>query len=582
MRPFTRCRALGVLGFLLLTTALPAAAGPKILLIARDNEKHLLSGFIFAYQGVESTKTNRAGAAKLLLPPEHPPGRRIEIQLSVSPKKADEWILVNPQINIPDPAGSAEVVLIKKSTFRQIAAAARDNPKASRPGDLSPEERKQILGEEAARRGLNVDQLEAALRSFAETQDPKDKGISAYLKGQYADAEKLLNKAAEKNESDFVETLRYLGETQYEAGKYQAAAETLRKALSLQGDDVVLLTLLGNSFVELADWNEAEQMIRRSLDINEKRYGPEHPSVATDLNNLARLFFATDRLTNAELLMRRSLAIDENSFGAEDPTVAIDLNNLAILLWATDRPAKAEPLTRRALAIDEKCLGAEHPAVSRDLNTLGQLLQDTNQLAEAEPLMRRALAIDETSFGADHPTIAIRLNNLALLLEDMERFSEAEPLMRRALAIEEKSFGADHPKVATALNNMAVLLLRTKRATDAEPLIRRALEIDEKSLGADSPIVARDLNTLATLLHSTNRLAEADPLQRRSLVTFIEFSRRTGHQHPYLQSAFRNYIIRLKEVGKSGAEIEDNCQQLLKGLSESDAEIKAMLDSILP
>jgi tetratricopeptide (TPR) repeat protein len=86
--------------------------------------------------------------------------------------------------------------------------------------------------------------------------------------------------------------------------------------------------------------------------------------------------------------------------------VAIDLNNLAQLLKATNRLAEAEPLMRRALAIGEKSLGSDHPQVAIRLNNLGQLLQDTNRLAEAEPLMRRALAIDEKSFGPDHPKVA--------------------------------------------------------------------------------------------------------------------------------------------------------------------------------
>ena len=42
--------------------------------------------------------------------------------------------------------------------------------------------------------------------------------------------------------------------------------------------------------------------------------------------------------------MRRALAIDEKSFGPDHPSVAIRLNNLAILLKATSRLAEAEPL----------------------------------------------------------------------------------------------------------------------------------------------------------------------------------------------------------------------------------------------
>ena len=59
--------------------------------------------------------------------------------------------------------------------------------------------------------------------------------------------------------------------------------------------------------------------------------------------------------------MRRALAIDEQSYGKEHPEVATDLNNLAALLQATNRLAEAEPLMRRALAIDEQSYGKEHP-----------------------------------------------------------------------------------------------------------------------------------------------------------------------------------------------------------------------------
>mgnify|MGYP000013366340 CR=1 FL=1 len=87
--------------------------------------------------------------------------------------------------------------------------------------------------------------------------------------------------------------------------------------------------------------------------------------------------------------MRRALAIDETSFGQDHPEVATDLNNLAQLLQATNRLAEAEPLMHRALQIDEAAYGKDHPNVARDLNNLALLLKATNRLAEAEPLMRR-------------------------------------------------------------------------------------------------------------------------------------------------------------------------------------------------
>lgn len=600
---------LGTIG-LFLAVNLAAAPGDQILLAARDLAGKALPGLRFSYEQVKSRRTNQSGITELDLPPGHSPGRQIKIDLVPVSEPAEDWFLVNPQINIPTSTDPVAVVLMQRSAFRQIAAEARDasRPAASGRDELTAEDRKRVLVEAAARHGLTGEQLETALRSFAETQDPKDKGIAAYLEGEFSQAEELLNKAAEKKESDFVETLLYLGVTQYEQAKYRAAAGTFRKALALRDEDTFLLSGLGNALHHSAEWTEAEPLLRRALAADEKRFGPEHPDVARDLNNLASLLMETNRLAEAESLMRRALAIDEKSFGPDHPEVATDLNNLAALFLITNRLTEAEPLMRRALGIDENSFGPAHPNVARGLNNLAQLLHATARLAEAEPLLRRALEIDQNHFGPEHPKVATRLNNLALLLQDTKRITEAEPLMRRALAIDEKSLGPEHPDVATDLNNLASLfqatnrfveaeplmrralsiveksfgpehhnfarslsnlasLLRdTNRLAEAEPLMRRALAIDEKSLGPEHPEVAIRLNNLARLLQATNRLAEAEPLMRRHLVIFLDFSRATGYEHPHLRAAIDNYAGLLHAMGKTDAEINATIEALVRSV----------------
>ena len=521
-----------VFGLLLLPGMLNSSTGTRIVLEALEvrgvNDRPLVPGICFAYRGVVSDETDKqTGATQLELPSGILSGQQINLQLVQCPKPGSkriaDWFLVTPQINIPGSTAPAEVVLMRRSTLRQIAAEARDVPRAAAPGSdkTAEEDQKRALVEAAARRGLTPEQLETAIRSFAETQDPKDRGIAAYLERQYSQAEDLLSGAAEKKTSDLIETLQYLGAAQFEQAKFQAAAESFRKALALRGEDSVLLNWLGGSLYRLARWSEAEPLMRRALAIAEKSYGPGHPEVATDLNNLA------------------------------------------VLLQDTNRLVEAEPLKRRALVIDEKSYGPDHPKVARDLNNLASLLQATNRLVEAEPLMRRALAIDEKSYGPDHPKVATDLNNLASLLQATNRLAEAEPLKRRALVIDEKSYGPDHPNVARDLNNLASLLQATNRLTEAEPLMRRALVIAEKSYGPDHPDVATGLNNLALLLKATNRLVEAEPLMRRAVVIFVDFKRRTGHEHPHLRVVIANYTSLLNEMGRSQAEIEEAIKALL-------------------
>src|SRR6185436_8232660 len=169
-------KVLGTIGLLLVATMLAAAPGKQILLVARDLADRPLSGIRFSYEKVKSRPTNRTGATELDLPPDQKTGQQIKIVLVASTKGKD-WFLVNPLVNIPDERGSIAVVLMRRSEFRQFAAAARD---ASRPparvAELSAEDRKQILRDTAARYGLTAEQLETAIRSFAETEDAKDRG----------------------------------------------------------------------------------------------------------------------------------------------------------------------------------------------------------------------------------------------------------------------------------------------------------------------------------------------------------------------------------------------------------------------
>jgi tetratricopeptide (TPR) repeat protein len=130
--------------------------------------------------------------------------------------------------------------------------------------------------------------------------------------------------------------------------------------------------------------------------------------------------------------------------------VAIDLNNLAQLLKATNRLSEAEPLMRRALGIDEASYGKDHPDVAIDLNNLAQLLKATNRLSEAEPLMRRALEIFllcSRKTGHEHPHLRAVVMNYINLLVAMElpppdRIEKLNSLGPEPLTILRENLGA--------------------------------------------------------------------------------------------------------------------------------------------
>jgi 4-aminobutyrate aminotransferase-like enzyme len=80
--------------------------------------------------------------------------------------------------------------------------------------------------------------------------------------------------------------------------------------------------------------------MKRALDILEKSLGKEHPQVATALNNLARLYQATNHLSAAEPLAKRVVEIFlrfTRDTGHPHPHLQAAFANYAGLLQAMGR-----------------------------------------------------------------------------------------------------------------------------------------------------------------------------------------------------------------------------------------------------
>ncbi len=102
-----------------------------------------------------------------------------------------------------------------------------------------------------------------------------------------------------------------------------------------------------------ADYAQAEKLFLAALKEAEK-FGDQDPRLAASLNNLAELYRAQGKYTQAEPLYRRALAIWEKTLGPEHPDVATDLENYAALLHKLNRAAEADKMKARAQAIRAK------------------------------------------------------------------------------------------------------------------------------------------------------------------------------------------------------------------------------------
>jgi tetratricopeptide (TPR) repeat protein len=248
-------------------------------------------------------------------------------------------------------------------------------------------------------------------------------------------------------------------------------------------------------------WPACERLLPHALEATEyaETVGVTPGRTARLLNQVGVYQIARAAFTQARRSLERAVRIDEAAFGPDHPEVAPDLNNLGCVLQHLGDLVGAKKNHQRALRIDEAAFGPDHPRVASCLNNLGSALQGLGDLTGARENYERALRITEATLGPDHPHVAPRLNNLGSILQALGDLPGAKRNLERALQIDEAAFGPDHPNVAVDLNNIGSVLQAVGDLTGARKNGRRALRILRSTLGDDHPttkIVRRNLEAL--------------------------------------------------------------------------------------
>ena len=237
----------------------------------------------------------------------------------------------------------------------------------------------------------------------------------------------------------------------------------------------------------------ASSILARVTEFSTKFGDPKNFTLAL---NAAALFcdYSRGDYALARSMFEAALEIEEAAYGPDHPSLAIRLYNLATVLrnLSGDENLKAaRAALERALKIDEAAQGPDHPAAATRLSNLATVLHDLGgeeNLKAARAALERALKIDEAAHGPDHPKVAIRLSNLANVLRDLggdENLKAARIALERALKISEAAHGPDHPNVGIMHVNMAPLLDQLGDRAGALRHAERALEIFTASLGAE-------------------------------------------------------------------------------------------------
>jgi CHAT domain-containing protein/tetratricopeptide (TPR) repeat protein len=280
--------------------------------------------------------------------------------------------------------------------------------------------------------------------------------------------------------------------------------------------------------------------LARVLD-NQGKFSTTQPAAGGEAGHIARRAEEAVRrghLGQAETLHHQVLAIHEKTLGPDHPTTANSMSNLARVLDIQGKYAEAEKLYRRSLSVREKALGPDHPDVATNLNNLAKVLQELGKdqqltvsearararsgtlmgaMTDVENMFRRALAIQDRSLGREHPSTALTLSNLGSLLMVRGDFVQAEQMERAALSTMEKVFGEQHPDTAVVLTSLSLALDRQGKIVESEASYQRAIEISRKTGNPRNLLI--NTSNLGFSLAKRGRYREALPYYKEAVET---------------------------------------------------------------
>jgi tetratricopeptide (TPR) repeat protein len=279
-----------------------------------------------------------------------------------------------------------------------------------------------------------------------------------------------------------------------------------------------VLIFVARMYHQKGDPEKAVSFTERALAIDEKTLGPDHPSVARDLNNLAQY---QQSPAKAEKYWRRVVEIVEESAEMDSFNRVMLLNNAAAFYRYQERNIEAETLLKHALEIAES--SGQTTGVDVIRADLASLYRSEGKEGEAEKIFRDAVAAGNAANGKGSNQDSGSLNAMRLAQQYKEdgRLQDAEEYYNRALvAMEQSPDPNSRVLLPQALDQLGDLYHSEGRDPEAENLFLRALDLGEKGAGPKRPDLARNLSfpfALLSFYRDQGRLSEMEPVFQRAL-----------------------------------------------------------------
>ena len=311
------------------------------------------------------------------------------------------------------------------------------------------------------------------------------------------------------------------------SGRYSEAEDLARRSTQVQTNflgqehpsTLASLSSLAMSYRGQGRWKEAEELEVKVMGTRKRVLGQEHPDALTSMANLASTYRIQGRWMEAEKLEVKVMETRKRVLGQEHPDTLTSIANLASTYRNQGRWKEAEKLQVTVMGMRKKVLGQEHPDTLTSIANLASTYRDQGRWKEAEELQMKVMETRKGVLGQHHLDTLNSMANLAATYWNQGRWKEAEELFMKVVEASKGVLGQDHPDTLSSMANLASTYRKQGRWKEAEELDVKVVETGKGVLGQGHPDTLVSMNNLALTYMKQRRWKEAEELQVKVMET---------------------------------------------------------------
>ncbi|XP_062217927.1 protein KINESIN LIGHT CHAIN-RELATED 1-like [Phragmites australis] len=345
---------------------------------------------------------------------------------------------------------------------------------------------------------------------------------------------------------------------------------------------------LAEAHVQALQFDEAEKLCRKALEIHREHSAPASLEEASDRRLMALILDAKGDYDGAlEHLVLASMTMVANGRDIEVATIDVAIGNTYLALARFDEAVFSY---QKALTVLKSARGDDHPSVASVYVRLADLYHRTGRLRESKSYCENALRVyAKPAPGAAPDEVAGGLMEIAAIYEALGDLDEALKLLQRALKLLEDSpgqwstvagieaqMGVLHYMVGryadsrnsfesavaklrasgerksaffgVLLNQMGLACVQLFKIHEAAQLFEEARAVLEQECGASHPDTLGVYSNLAAIYDAMGRVEDAIEILEHVLKVREE---KLGTANPDVEDEKKRLAELLKEAGRS-------------------------------